>query len=70
MALRVQVVLQPQIVLDIINLRRLPQIAVLETGVEDKYILLLRDEDLELWIAVVSLSVEPRQVLEQVPVEV
>jgi hypothetical protein len=61
-ALGVEVVLQPQVVLNVVHLRGFSQIAVFEATVEDQHILLLRHVDFELRVGEVSLGLELGQV--------
>lgn len=68
MALGVQVILEPQIILDIIDFRNFSQVTIFKPAVKYKDILLLRDVNFKLRVRKISLGRKSRQVPEKVPV--
>ena len=62
MALRVEIIFEPQIVLDVVHLRNFAEVAVFKPAVKDQHVLEVRDEDVKLGMIEVSLWLKPSQV--------
>ena len=68
-AFGVEVIFEPQTVLDVVDFDGSPQIAVFESAVEDEHILLLRHVNRELFMRL-PLSRKLRQMFEQKLIEI
>ena len=55
MSLGIQIIFEPQVVIDIVDFGNFSQVTIFKSTVEYKDILLLWDEDFKLWVRKISL---------------